>query len=249
MKSAQRRIMKLKDSLHELAELGSPVDLAVAEAESNGRELEIEQSGGVCENRVFELEGGRIGYMADICITNQTARPMYVADVELCTPWEEDLFDWLVPQTITVTARKSKKSYSYEQYKFPGKNGLDLPTTKVINHALTFGKSLPPRRPICGWLLATGGFMPRNLLHGGWVDLTLVITTTDHAKYSERVHLWTERLEHRAPSSAPKPENRGLRQNQLREHEISNGREGTAQNCRPSGEPPHAGISAAINLR
>jgi hypothetical protein len=73
----------------------------------------IRKKMGMERKQVFELEGGRIGYMADVCITNQTSRPMYVADVEVCTPWEEDLFDCLLPQT--VTDRKKKNLLSQRQ--------------------------------------------------------------------------------------------------------------------------------------
>ena len=56
----RQRIMSLRDSLRELAELGSPVDLSVATEESRPCKLEIQQVGGMHESRLFELEDGRI---------------------------------------------------------------------------------------------------------------------------------------------------------------------------------------------
>src|SRR5437763_9045022 len=105
--------------------------------------------------------------MLDACASNQTSKPMYRSEIRLEVPWEQDLFDWLCPKTFHHKDRKTGKTSSYEQYRFPGKNGLELDTSPVINHVLTFGKKLSPWRPLCGLLLATGGLMPRHLFHGG----------------------------------------------------------------------------------
>jgi hypothetical protein len=243
--------MRLEDSLNELAQWGSPVDLAVATTESDCCKLEIEQSG---ESRVFELENRRIAYLLDVCLTNQSSSSMYIADLELRVPWEEEIFEWLSPKTITVKDRKRQKNASYQQYRFSGKNGLELPTTEVINHFLTFGKRLFPRRPLSGYLLATGGFMPQQLFHGGWVDLTLIITTTDHAEYSKTIRVLTERLERRTQHSVRKSnlfgdklQSRTVNESQLHNHELSKGQ--GIHNHRAPGEQPRARISGASKSR
>lgn len=99
------RIWPIEVSLKELAELGSPVDISVA-FQARGLQLEIEQSGD-CE--IFELEDGRGGYMVDASMINQTSKSMYIADIEMRAPWEEDSFDWLVPKIIRVRDRKRGK--------------------------------------------------------------------------------------------------------------------------------------------
>jgi hypothetical protein len=197
MKKMEYRIMRLEDSLRELAKSGSPVDMAVVAEESAGERLEIEQFGNPEDNRIFELEDGRTGYMLTVCVTNQTSKSMYIDDVELRLPWEERLFEWLLPHTANFKDRKKNKTSSYEQYKFPGKNGLELPAEDVINHVLTQGTRLLARRPARGWLLATGGPMPNDLLQGAQINSTLVITTSDHVKHGNQILLWIERLQTR----------------------------------------------------
>src|SRR4051812_29869060 len=124
MKKVECRIMRLEDSLRELANLGSPVDLAVAATECARDQLEIEQFGNPEENKMFELEDGRTAYMLSVGLINQTSKTMYIDEVELQLPWEDRLFEWLPPHTVTFKDRRTAKTSSYEQYKFPGKNGL-----------------------------------------------------------------------------------------------------------------------------
>ena len=131
--------------------------------------------------------------MLDACATNQTSKPMYVSDVSLELPWEQDFFDWLSSKTFHEQDCKTGKTSSYEQYRFSGKNGLELDTSEVINHMLTYGKRLSPGRPLRGLLLATGGLMPQDLFHGGLIDAVLVMTTTDGAEHRGQIRLWTDR--------------------------------------------------------
>lgn len=189
--------MSLGHSLKELANLGSPVDLAVAAIESASDQLEIEQSGNSEDNKIFELEDGRTAYMFSVGLTNQTSKSIYIDEVALLLPWEQGLIEWLPPHTITYKDRKKTKASSYEQYRFPGRNGLELPTEGVINHALTPGARLFARRPVRGWLLATGGLMPKGLLQGAEINSTLVITTSDHLEHRKEIVLWGERLQNR----------------------------------------------------
>ena len=49
----QERTLRLADSLRELNEHGSPVDLSVATEESCRGKLEIQQSGGAHDSNVF----------------------------------------------------------------------------------------------------------------------------------------------------------------------------------------------------
>jgi hypothetical protein len=185
------RMMSLRESFEELAELGSPVDFSLVDA--GDRKLEIQQTGGVYNSMIFDLGSGRAGYMLDVTITNQTSENIYPIGLELRTPCEDDFFEWLTPLRFTIKCRK-KRDFSYEAYRFPGKNGLELRCGEVLNHLLQEGKRLIPKRPFHGWLLATGGPMPTHLRHGQWLDASLAIIGSDHTEYTQRLHLWTERL-------------------------------------------------------
>lgn len=191
--------MSLEDSLRELAELGSPLDLSVVTEETHMCKLEIQQVGGVHESMVFRLEDGRIAYMVDLEVCNHMSRPIHIADIELRLPWndEDRPLDWLVPHTIVTKNRQGRTTSSYLEYRFPGKNSLELSADIVINRALVERKILPSRRPVCGLLLAIGGRMPRDLFHGGWVDATLVISTFDGTEFCQPIRFWTDRLEQR----------------------------------------------------
>jgi hypothetical protein len=200
----ETRIMRLTDSLKELAALGSPVDLEAGLTESEPDQLEIVQCGGVNDNALLELDHGRIGYMLSVCVTNQTSRPTYIIDLDLRVAWDEQMFDWLMPRTIKTDSAKRQKRGSYQLYKFPGKNGLELPVSEVVNGALMRGQSLRPRRPVSGWLLATGGIMPQALLNGDRVNATLSITTSDHVEHCREVDLRVERRRSIPNPSSPK---------------------------------------------
>jgi hypothetical protein len=194
MTTPEQRFMTLEASLKELARLGSPVDLEVAETRSQTRKVEIEQQGGLPDSMIFSLPDGRTGYIFDVSVTNQTSRVMYVADIDLLVPWEGGV-EWLLPRTFTSRDRRNKTT-TYELYEFPGKNGFEFDTDVVINHQLQEGKKLHPQRPVSGLLLAIGGMMP-ELFHGGWVRPTFVITTSDHADYRQELCLWTDHAESR----------------------------------------------------
>jgi hypothetical protein len=180
--------------------LGSPVDLSVATQEFRSPEVEIWQSGGVNDSYVFELEDGRIACILDAGVCTHTSKPIYIEDVELRMPWKST-FQWLTPHKVTSRNRRGAATSSYEEYRFPGRNGPELDSKDVINHVLIERKILPARRPICGWLLAIGDLMPRHLFRGGWIDAVLVITTSDHTEFCEPIHLWIERSERRRRSA------------------------------------------------
>jgi hypothetical protein len=185
---------KLKESLQELALLGSPVDLAVAVVEVEREKVEIEQVGCIHDSEIFELEDGRVALMADIAVTNQTSRTMYGFDVELRTDWGDSGWDWLMPRLISSQGR-AKRDCSYRAYQFPGSCGLQLEYDQVINHFLLERQKLPSKRRLEGWLLGIGGLMPASLRHGQWVDVPLAIVGSDHAEYLTTLRLWTERLD------------------------------------------------------
>ena len=98
---------KLKALLYELARSGSPVDLSVADTEAENEKVEIDQIGGVIESQLFELEDGRVACIADIAVTNQTARSIDLVDVELRATWEDSLFEWLTPRQVNRTAAQN----------------------------------------------------------------------------------------------------------------------------------------------
>src|ERR1039457_5636576 len=162
--SEQERLMnqtgsnaRLKASLEELRQLGSPVDLLVV-TEVENEKVEIEQVGWVHGSRLFELQDGRVACMADIAVTNQTSRTIDLIEVELRTPWDDRLFEWLTPVQVQSQGR-SKKRNSYRVYPFPGKNELQLQYSEVLNHRLFESKKLPGKRRFEGWLLGIGGVM------------------------------------------------------------------------------------------
>jgi len=186
------RVMSLRASLEELAALGSQVDFSVATADENVK-LEIEQVGGVHNSIISDLGTGLAGYMLDVAITNQMSETIYPVGLELRKQWEDDFFEWLTPHRFTIKYRK-KRDVSYEAYRFPGKTGLELSCGDVLNHLLQEGRRLTPKRPLHGWLLATGGPMPAHLQHGQWLGVTLAIIGSDHTEYTQELHLWTERL-------------------------------------------------------
>ncbi len=195
------RFTPLKESLLELSQLGSPVDLEVV-SEVRSCRLEIVQSD---YSRMFELENGRTGYMLGLWLANQTSRSMYAVDIELCLPGEEQPIEWLQPCTMQLTNRKEGRKRSFEHYRFPGRTGDELPFDQVINHHLTPDRALPPCRPISGWLLGIGGLMPPHLFHGGAIEATIVIWTSDHAEHSAPIVFGTERLEHKVKREGPRP--------------------------------------------
>jgi len=194
---------KLKESLQELAQLGSPVDLSVAVPEVEREQVEIERVGGIYDSKIFELQDGRFAFMADIAVTNQTSRPIYGVDVQLRTGWGDSRWDWLTSRRIYSQGR-AKGDYSYSVYQFPGKFGLQLEYDQVINHVLLERRTLPSRRRVEGYLLGIGGFMPAELRHGQWLKLSLAIIGCDHTEYATTIDLWTERLEVRPKVVKPR---------------------------------------------
>jgi hypothetical protein len=179
---------QLYASLTELKQSGSPVDLSVT-TECGGRdEIEIEQVGGCHESAVFELPNGRVGFRADVAVTNQTSRGIDIIDVELHTSLASSQWQWLTPQKIKWREKGL-------QYVFPGGSRVEFSCEDVINHQLLVRRRLPSKRRLEGWLLGVGGFMPADLRHGQWLDISLVIIGSDHAEHAETIRLWTERLD------------------------------------------------------
>ncbi len=195
--AASNAKLRTRALVHELARLGSPVDLSVVNMEVEDEKVEIEQVGGILESRLVELEDGRVAYIAYITVTNLTSRTIDVVDVELHPGWEDRLFQWLTPLEVKSHGR-AKRENSYFVYQLPGKHGLQLGYREVINHRLLESKKLPGKRLVEGWLVGIGGLMPAGLVHGRLQDVHLTIIGGDHAEYSTTIHLWTERLQVRA---------------------------------------------------
>ncbi|SRR5712692_2784510 len=239
----------LRASLLQLARLGSPVDLSVADSGRENEKLEITQVSGIHDSSIFELPDGRAGYRMALVITNQRSRAIYTPEVELRTSWEDDFFQWLAPSCITVKNRK-KPDTSYWAYKFPGPGGLELLYDEVLNHILLEDQGVAPERPFEGWLLAVGGRMPAELRHGQWLDVTLAIIGSDHTEYTQNICLWTERLETR-------PKAMVRRSNLFGEPINSNARdsvrapslESSMHSRRHHLQEPHEGGQVVIELR
>lgn len=185
MQINQNCAMQLAASLRELADMGSAVDLSAADTKDEPADIEIEQVGGVYDSRIFGLPNGLTGYMFYLVVTNQSSRTIYCRDVELRMLWEDSLFQWM---------RDLRETRSSEVYRFPGSGSPELPRDQVLNHVLLEGKALTPRRPLEGWLLATGGRMPESLRDRQGLDTTFAILASNGVEYTETIRLWTERL-------------------------------------------------------
>lgn len=193
--------------LKELDNLGSSVDLSVADIEDEATDILIEEGAGIVESRVFELPrglSGLIGYMIYLAITNLRSRPIYVRDVELRGLWHDELFYWMSDPQDT---RKP------DSYCFPGKGSPEFPREQVLNHFLFDVGALTPRCRREGWLLATGRPMPEGIRHRQGLDATLAIWTSTGAEYTQSVHLRVERL-------AVKPELAKTRNSNLFEKQV-----------------------------
>ena len=66
--------------LRKMHELGSPIDLSVAEEE---RAVEITQLSPVSDTNILDLDYGRSGCFLHVGIVNKTPRPIYCVDLEL----------------------------------------------------------------------------------------------------------------------------------------------------------------------
>lgn len=182
--------------LEELAHNGSPVDMSVADDVHKLNLVEIEQVGGIYFSRLFELEDGRLGFMAGLAVTNHTASAMQVIDVELRSALIDDWFQWLTPVEVRLQVQ-GRREREFQIYRFPGACGLEIPYDEAINPALLESGMLQPKRRVEGWLVGVGGLMPAGLMRGQLLDLTLAIIGSDHAEYTKALRLWTERLETR----------------------------------------------------
>jgi hypothetical protein len=233
---------RLRASLEEFARFGCPVDLSVAVTAVENENVEIEQVGGILESHIFQLEDRRVACIADIVVTNQTSKTINLIDVELRTPWDHRLVEWVKPFQVEVTPLQVKlqgraKRKNPFVYEFPGEPALRFAYEEVINHHLLERKRLTGGRPLEGLLLGIGGFMPDNLLHGDSLEMPLTIIGADHAEYTATIHFWTERLYARPTIVKMR---RGLLAKQLAElmkEEPMRAPDGTRTPQRPAGQP------------
>jgi hypothetical protein len=172
--------------LRKLHQLGSPVDLLVAEEEVGEANIEIAQAGPLHGASIFELDDGRAGYIFYVDIVNRTSTPIYCIGIKFRMLWSDPDFDWLPdPQ---------ERHRDVQYYSFPGKGASEFQRCQVLNHTLLSERGvLQPHVPYQGWLLALGGPMPKHLRHGERVDATLVIIASDRTEYAERICLFSER--------------------------------------------------------
>jgi len=194
-----------REQLEELLLSGSPVDLSVVAAPELPK-IEIEQTGGLQESSIFELQDGRFGLRADIAVTNHTSRPIQVLDLTLSIG-----SDSAPIQPLNATQReygqdKRGKRIKSLTYIFPGRLGLELPYDDVLNHSLFEGGKLPARSTLTGWVLAIGGLMPAALKHGQLVPVEIGIRGAAHVMYDGRLELWVERLAPIVPPIVSKSE-------------------------------------------
>jgi len=190
----------VSELLRKLSQLGSPVDLTVAEEEVDERKVQITQCGSVYGASIFELKDGRAGCVFDVEIVNETSRPIYCSEIELQMAEQDSNFEWLPdPQ---------EHHCDFHHYSFPGKGAPEFPRDQVLNHVLLSERGvLQPHVPYRGWLLGVGGLMPKHLRHGEQAEGTLVIIASDRTEYSEKIFLFAERCpvrpEFREKESSP----------------------------------------------
>jgi hypothetical protein len=186
MMTDKKRSQDVSVLLRKLKQLGSPVDLSAAEEEVAEPRIEIAQWGPPSENRIFELDKRRAGYIFGLDFFNRTARPIYCPEIELCLNWEDPYFQWLKdPQ---------ERYRDVHHYSFPGKGGPQFPRDQVLNHLLLSETGvLQPRVPYQGWLLAVGRLMPKRLHDRVQVAATLVIVASDGTEYRQKILLVAER--------------------------------------------------------
>lgn len=193
--SKDKGVANLRASLQELARLGSPVDLSVADVgranQTENQDLEIEQIGGVHESHIYQLKDGRAAFVAQVRIANQTNKPIYPLEMEMQLFWQDPTVDWLEPRPIKVNGRK-KPNYSYQCYRFP--DGLQFSAAEVVNHVIFGHRMLIPNKPIEGLLLATGGRMPADLKHGQTLDVALTITDSAYTEHRATIDFWVNRV-------------------------------------------------------
>jgi hypothetical protein len=192
---------ELRASLKELAELGSPVDISVAEFENANQAhiatLEIEQVGR--DSQICQQGDGEACYMAYMRITNQTKEAIYPVEVELRSFWGESITDLLPPSQIPIH-RRWKPDSSYPGHRFP--QGRELShEDQVLNGLLLNRERLVPKRPLEGWLLALGNPLPADVKHGQIHELVLTITGSDQTKYSQAISFWVDRAAPRAKAT------------------------------------------------
>src|ERR1700674_3501794 len=115
--------------IRRLHELGSPVDLSVAEEE---RGVEIVQLSPVVDTSIFDLDYGRAGYLFYVSIINHTSRPIYNIELELRLLWPDLLFHWLPDPR--------ERRYDAHYYALPGSGAPEFPHDQVLNHVLLSGE-------------------------------------------------------------------------------------------------------------
>ncbi len=170
--------------LRKMHELGSPLDLSVAEEE---RGLEITQVSPVYDTNILDLDYGRSGCFFYVAIVNQTSRPIYCLDLELRLRWPDLTFHWLPDPT--------ERQYDANYYALPGRGAPEFPYDEVLNHVLLSGERcvLTPRIPYQGWLLAVGGSLPGDLRDRECIEATLAIIASDHTEYTAKISFLVER--------------------------------------------------------
>ena len=86
--------------------------------------------------------------MVYVVVTNQTAQTIYCRDLQIRVPGK-------TPCSNGCKIRARREALRYTA--FLVKAQPEFPRDQVINHALLDVRALTPRRPLEGWLLATGG--------------------------------------------------------------------------------------------
>ena len=177
-----------RELLHQLTATGSPIDSSVAD-NVRAKDVSIDQIGDIHGSKVFELEDGRVGLVADLAITNLTNRAIQVLAIEPRSRVFDDAFELLTPVQM-----KGGCDRQIETYRFPGRYRLEMPFDQSLNQLFLKHGLLKSKRRHEGMLLGIGGLMPLGLMHGQWIEIPLVIIAADSAEYTTTVKLWTERL-------------------------------------------------------
>ena len=172
-----------------LNENGCPVQL-----ESNPPGLVVEQVPTVGMNMVFDLMGGRTGYLLNALITSRLKRPAHVKRIQLKTPWG-------VSRIALLQGDLRCRAWG-GFYLFPG-TGLGFPESEVLNRLLSGRYRLNAGEEVEGLIMAIDAErIPDDVCDNGRIVVELSIFDGPGNQFSAQFKLCVDRSAVRARQRA-----------------------------------------------
>jgi hypothetical protein len=172
-----------------LNENGCPVQL-----ESNPPGLVVEQVPTVGMNMVFDLMGGRTGYLLNALITSRLKRPAHVKRIQLNTPWG-------VSRIALLQGDLRCRAWG-GFYLFPG-TGLGFPESEVLNRLLSGRYRLNAGEEVEGLIMAIDAErIPDDVCDNGRIVVELSIFDGPGNQFSAQFKLCVDRSAVRARQRA-----------------------------------------------